>query len=750
MTSWFMRIAAAGVACGLALATLVGVTAASAANSSDFEAGNIISDERFFDNGSMSEEQIAQFLKAQVPACRATDPTLPCLRDLVTSTSDRSPAANGCAAYKSEGWESAARIIWKVAQACRINPQVLLVTLQKEQSLVTSTKPSLDQYNAAMGANCPDGRPCDPNTQGFFNQVYKSAWQFRQYTHTPSSWGYRVGLNSILFSPDRGCGSAPVVIRNQATANLYIYTPYQPNAAALNNLYGRGDSCSTYGNRNFWRIFTDWFGSTTATGTTPIDSLYTAMGGASGALGAVASDYIPISTSSGAGTGRAYANGSIYWSPRTGTAAVLEPFRSFYFGYGGATGILGWPNSQTIALPQRTGGAAQSYLHGSVYTSTSTGTHSVVGSLRDTYFGYGGATGWLGWPTAEASSVSSTGGPRVARGLLQEFEYGYLTSESATGNHAVNSAIGARYVEDGGPNSALGWPVSEPLTYDYNGGGTAQVFEGGSIFASHAGAFALQDSYRDVYFAVGGAQGWLGWPTTGPICPSIGVCWQHFQNASILKDSTGTRIALAAIEDLHAAAGGDGGEHGARTSGLVRIIENGGGLGQVYQNTSVYFSSSGTYAVSGDIRARYWEMKGAAGPLGFPMTPETCGSASSCEQSFEGGTIVWSEEHGTLISSGAIAEAYWLAGGRETLGEPRSEVLTIPENGGGVAQVFESGSVYSSTAGAFAVLEPVRSVYFGYAGSAGDFGWPTGPMECEAGVCSQSFQGGVISAASQR
>ena len=153
MTNWFMRIAAAGVACGLAVATLVGVTAASAANSSDFEAGNIISDERFFDNGSMSEEQIAQFLRDQVPACRATDPTLPCLRDLVTSTSDRSPAANGCAAYKSEGWESAARIIWKVAQACRINPQVLLVTLQKEQSLVTSTKPSLYQYNAAMGAN---------------------------------------------------------------------------------------------------------------------------------------------------------------------------------------------------------------------------------------------------------------------------------------------------------------------------------------------------------------------------------------------------------------------------------------------------------------------------------------------------------------------------------------------------------------------------------------------------------------------
>jgi hypothetical protein len=50
-------------------------------------------------------------------------------------------------------------------------------------------------------------------------------------------------------------------IENSATAALYNYTPYQPNQAALNNLYGTGDGCSAYGNRNFWRIFNDWFGS---------------------------------------------------------------------------------------------------------------------------------------------------------------------------------------------------------------------------------------------------------------------------------------------------------------------------------------------------------------------------------------------------------------------------------------------------------------------------------------------------------
>jgi putative cell wall-binding protein len=67
---------------------------------------------------------------------------------------------------------------------------------------------------------------------------------------------------AVLYNPNSGCGSTPVYIRNSATAALYYYTPYQPNAAALKAGYGIGDSCSSYGNRNFYNYFTDWFGST--------------------------------------------------------------------------------------------------------------------------------------------------------------------------------------------------------------------------------------------------------------------------------------------------------------------------------------------------------------------------------------------------------------------------------------------------------------------------------------------------------
>ena len=50
-----------------------------------------------------------------------------------------------------------------------------------------------------------------------------------------------------------------VEIRNQATANLYNYTPYQPSDATLADP-DTGDACSAFGNLNFWRIWHRWFG----------------------------------------------------------------------------------------------------------------------------------------------------------------------------------------------------------------------------------------------------------------------------------------------------------------------------------------------------------------------------------------------------------------------------------------------------------------------------------------------------------
>lgn len=202
--------------------------------------------------------------RAQYGASKGNPAPYTCLKDYRQQT-PAMQAENGLCMYYFGGEKSAAQIIKDVGQACGINPKVLLVLLQKEQSLVTDDWPWQTQYKNATGYGCPDTAPCDASYSGFFNQVYNAARQFKKYQRDSGLFSYRANRNNyIQYNPNTSCGGSNVYIENQATASLYNYTPYQPNTAALNNLYGTGDNCSSYGNRNFWRLYNDWFGSTSA------------------------------------------------------------------------------------------------------------------------------------------------------------------------------------------------------------------------------------------------------------------------------------------------------------------------------------------------------------------------------------------------------------------------------------------------------------------------------------------------------
>jgi hypothetical protein len=221
---------------------------------SEFDPGFIVSDDSFYDSSAMTEDEIQAFLEGV--DCRPRD-RVPCLADFTQSTVTQPAAGPGhCAEYRGGIRERASRIIAKTAAACGVSPRTLLVLLQKEQSLLT--RPSESGYLRAMGYGCPDTADCDTKYFGFFNQVYNAAWQFRQYTEEPERQ-YHVGPVDVQFHPDAACGASRVEIENQATANLYNYTPYQPNPATIADPRV-GDACSAFGNLNFWRIWHRWFG----------------------------------------------------------------------------------------------------------------------------------------------------------------------------------------------------------------------------------------------------------------------------------------------------------------------------------------------------------------------------------------------------------------------------------------------------------------------------------------------------------
>ena len=243
----------------------------SAASLNNFNPGNIITDYVMSKYDSMSESEIQAFLDEKGNC----NDTRTYLADYYSNYSYH--IKNGhfvCLADETFGdgidygddapdGDSAAHIIYKAAHDYKINPQVLIVLLQKEQSLITDSWPNSRQYRSATGYGCPDTAACSEKYYGFKNQVRNAAAMFR--TVLDGGWSnYTVGNNYVRYNPNSDCGGSTVYIENLATASLYRYTPYQPNSAALAAGYGAGNSCSAYGNRNFYLYFNDWFGNSTA------------------------------------------------------------------------------------------------------------------------------------------------------------------------------------------------------------------------------------------------------------------------------------------------------------------------------------------------------------------------------------------------------------------------------------------------------------------------------------------------------
>lgn len=280
---------------------------AKAATANEWQAGNIINDNTFTYADAMSVQDIQNFLNGLVPTCDtwgtqiASDygsklthaqyaasrgwsaPPYVCLKDYyeVPKTEPGSVAPdNSFNHYDADsqtlmpvpGGVSAAQLIYNAAHKYNINPRVLLVKLRTESPgpLTNDDWPTSPMYRYAMGAHCPDSGPggsanCDTNYAGFSLQISEAASLLRWYldSMTQPWWSYKkpYQTNNILWNvAPTGCGGSDVFIQSKATAALYTYTPYQPNQAALSNMYGTGDGCSSYGNRNFWRIYTDWFG----------------------------------------------------------------------------------------------------------------------------------------------------------------------------------------------------------------------------------------------------------------------------------------------------------------------------------------------------------------------------------------------------------------------------------------------------------------------------------------------------------
>ncbi|OGF36783.1 hypothetical protein A2482_00195 [Candidatus Falkowbacteria bacterium RIFOXYC2_FULL_48_21] len=182
----------------------------------EFDNGYIISDNDLTDADAMSLGEIKSFLNKM-----------------------NSTLQNYFAADRAGIVREAAEIIWRASLNNSINPKFLLALIQREQSLIEDQTPTQKQYDWACGYGVCDA--CDPDDpaldkfQGFGKQVEGAAESNRWYIENAyNGWLKRPGKTYKIDNKD-------VTIKNQATANLYNYTPH------------------IKGNHNFWLIWQEWF-----------------------------------------------------------------------------------------------------------------------------------------------------------------------------------------------------------------------------------------------------------------------------------------------------------------------------------------------------------------------------------------------------------------------------------------------------------------------------------------------------------
>lgn len=349
----------------------------------------------------------------------------------------------------------------------------------------------------------------------------------------------------------------------------------------------------------------------------------------------------------------------------------------------------------------------QVFEHRMAYWTAQRGVLSVAtsGDLGALWRSAGAAASRFGLPTSNETCTD--------RYCFQNFERGVLYSSAATGAKSIflgadGNTIGGYWNKLGGANSKYGLPrTDESCKATF----CVQQFERGSIYWTSA--TGIQPVFTDVdnstvggaWAAMGGVDSKYGFPVSAELCTTT-FCEQRFQRGRILWSPAG---------------------------GIQPVFTNG-------DNSTI----GGLWVTSGAAGSRY----------GFPIGPETC-SASSCQQRFQFGTIVWSPVGGIqplyYSNDNSTIAAYYtlkLGGTSGKFGFPISAEACQSNS---CQQRFQFGTVVWSGAGGIQPLyysndnSTIAAHYtLKLGGTSGKFGFPVNSETCTGGACVQKFQYGNV------
>lgn len=247
------------------------------------------------------------------------------------------------------------------------------------------------------------------------------------------------------------------------------------------------------------------------------------------------------------------------------------------------------------------------------------------------------ASGW-GWQ----ASTSVVAGRTLVNGYWYRSPHGtYLVENQYNG--VSRGSLATEHARTGGGRGALGYPVSSRVGRAGQLDGY-QLFERGVIYQNNYDKYTVQGGpspFDATHRATGGGSGYLGFPTGNEVREAGSHFYQPFEGGLIYASPSGAYAVAGKLRTSHSLHGG------GRGIGYPTGREVGQGAGykyQVFERGVVYCANVGSgercSAVKGgfsDIHARYG---GGGGQLGYPTRDETYNrSGATWTQRFERGTV---------------------------------------------------------------------------------------------------------------
>ena len=153
------------------------------------------------------------------------------------------------------------------------------------------------------------------------------------------------------------------------------------------------------------------------------------------------------------GASQVFQRGQIHWSPSTGAQFTRGAIQQYWSQRGWQDGWLGWPTGDELTVK---GGASQTFQHGTVFWSNSTGAHPVVGTTLSKYAAALYEQGQYGFPVEDQT------------GPTQRFQHGSIAGCGKVGYQNPGGFFQVSSCNVSVPGGAFGYASPSRISINAN------------------------------------------------------------------------------------------------------------------------------------------------------------------------------------------------------------------------------------------------------------------------------------------